>query len=332
MKSLPYWSTMRLIPLLLCLASLVIPSDATGSLRRSKDWVIEVDLSRELQGNQTFQSPEQADDGSDVTLLNRLITLMLPFINAAFQALVPDPLDLSFEETFKVGEIDVLLCKAALDLNIDLGSVLGLSKLSINSLQVVLGTESVEAGCVETLWNAVFDMSVGSSDLFTMDGLAAGFDASACGISVDEKLSGGVNTYQPLLQGQVSISGALTGTKARIDFSKVDGTLEVGYQKVEAFLNGADPALASFLSDSTTILSNVMKDQLVVTVEPKMRSNLEVSMLGEVEVTRREVWAINGGFVRNDLQKRATRMFEGALTFIGFGAGRNGVEDVDGLL
>lgn len=92
----------------------------------------------------------------------------------------------------------------------------------------------MDAGFLCTDWSAVFDMAVGITDIVAVEDLSAGFSASACGLDLNPTVGGGIRTYQPTLRSFVDISGSLFsfGRRARIDWSSVQGALDVNYTKV----------------------------------------------------------------------------------------------------
>ena len=130
-------------------------------------------------------------------------------------------------------------CKADVGLEVNLGDVIGLSNMAIDRLVVRSGTEDVNAGCLSTLWSAVFDMTISSTSMFSVENTQAGFYADACGLEFSDGVSGGVNTYEPWMRGAVSISGLLFPDLAEITFANMfDEVLAVGYESVTGWLDG----------------------------------------------------------------------------------------------
>ena len=310
--------------LALVAALTVIPANA-ASLRSSKDkehnpWEVQVDL-RQLQTGNGYDNETFENDGSDASLLNRLIQLLLPVVNGAFQALVPDPMNIPLAGRFQLGEINLLICKASADLSYDFGQIAGLASMAIDSLQVVLGTEKVEFGCLETLWNAAFDMTIASTTNFTVDDVGAGIYANGCGLNFNRNFSGGVNTFRPIMRGAVNISGALMGTMATIDFADIAKALQVGYESIEVYVDDAPKELNTFIGNATSELSVLMKDELVRTVAPAVKPIVEETMKQSRQLSYSQYLSINSGFGRNEIKRQATKFYQSTATFLGFGGG-----------
>ena len=98
-------------------------------------------------------------------------------------------------------------------------SIEGLGSLAIENLSVQPGTERVEFGCLETLWNAVFDITIASSANFSVNDVGAGVHVSGCLLDIVRGFRGGVNTKKPSMRSVVSLSGALKGRTATVNFA-----------------------------------------------------------------------------------------------------------------
>jgi len=327
---------MRYLASLFSFATFLVLSTESASMRKV-DGGMEItadisELPRNLQGGfggDYDQDQYEADGDDDASLLNRLIAFFLPHINTAFQNLVPDPFDPNLAGAYQLPSFDILGCEAAIGFNFDLGEIIGLSAMSIDRLQVVTGTEQVDAGCLETIWSAVFDMTILSTDMFSVQNLLGGFEASACGLTYKDDVTGGVNTYQPFMRGAVEISGDLLGSLATITIADIPNALEVGYESVEAFLDDVPVAWNLMIGDTTTELSKSMKGELIASVEPTVNPNVKEGMVGQqVSISYRDALAINSGFVKNGVKRQIRQayadtasFFGGAAGFLGFGNG-----------
>lgn len=237
---------------IICLLGVLLGSSEGASLRRAKGGGLEIKIDltehRELQTNTTVPGLLQ-DDGSDASIINQIIATFMPYFNQAFQAIVPDPIDLPFVGRYQLPEFDIFPgCSATGAFDLELGEVIGLSKMSIDQLLIQPGTEEVDANCIETFFNAVFDMTISSTSMFSVRGLEGGLTAGACGINLRDSVTGGVNTLRPTMRGHVSISGLLENTLATIIFADTAEILEVGYDRVEGYLDGKLSVMFSIVS------------------------------------------------------------------------------------
>jgi hypothetical protein len=199
-----------------------------------------------------------------------------------------------------------------------MGSINGLSSFVIDNLQVILGTERIDAGLCSTVWNAVFNMTVLTTDILSVEDLGAGFSASACGLSLDPTVGGGIRTYQPLLSGLVDMSGSINTLtrRAKVDWSEVQGALGVNYTKIDAYVNDVPAVFNTFVGDVTSRLSVDMKDEWIETIEPVVSPKLEESLMSaDGRMSRSELLAINSGFVQNDLRRRAKSLYNSIGNF-----------------
>jgi len=323
--------------LLLWIALLVCIGTANGSssyLRSSTP--LESKVVEFVEDNNEFTSRQLIDSGfeddyngddynlnSDASLLNRMIAFLLPVVNAAFQAVAPDPLDLPLKGDFSLGEMDLYFCTGRLDMSYNFGNIVGLKNLTVNSLKVQTGTERVTPGCLETLFSAVFDIEVASVDLFSVDDIRANFLADLCGFEIDQRVAGGINTFAPVLKGAVNISGALLGTMAMISFADIESALKVGYDKMEAYVDGVPDEFNKFLANVTAEMSILMKDELTDYVEPTIHPLIQKSLQQQMQLNYTQAMSLQGNFIRNDAQRKFRNFVSGTRSFLGFGGDDN---------
>ncbi|CAB9497484.1 expressed unknown protein [Seminavis robusta] len=315
----------------LVVVDLIGPSQAkSGLLRRHKAEInnLQVERSRQLAvfNSRNGTDSDADDDDSDVDLINRMVTELLPGINAKLQLRSPDPFDAPFEGTIPLGEMETSSCKTSVDFELDLSRIVGLSRLSIDALEVIPGTERVDAGCLQTFWNAKFHMTVSAAnsfgDMLSIQDIEAGFMASECASgeegTVRNDLTGRVDARKPTFQGTVLISGGIWGITAVINLAEIEDVLVVGHDQVEGILENVSPEFQQFEADATTEMSSVMEELLVDTVEPRVRSDLRGSIDGAaINMPYGQSIAVNAGFVRNSLQRRVSHFYQNTLSFFG---------------
>jgi hypothetical protein len=261
----------------------------------------------------------EGGDGSDAGLLNRLLALAIPVMNAGIAAFVPDPLQLNLDGNLDLGSITILGCESGARFWYNFGGITGLSSLFIDRLQVRSGTEEIGVGLVRTDWRATFDMAIQSLNVLSLDDLGAGFNATLCGVGLSQGVDGGVRTNQPSLGGMVDLAGSICGTALDINFAQILESLQVNYTSVEGYLDNVPFGFNAFVQDATSYLSILMKDELVATVEPTLRPVIEEQMkTGRMLFSPTKLVPINAGFVRNDVNRRVRSFVSTTATALGF--------------
>lgn len=316
-----------------------LPSSNGASLRsnQNKDrkhnpWEVQIDL-RELQSGIDYNNEEFETDGSDASLLNRLVAAILPLMNNAFKILVPDPLFINRDGEFEIGSLNLLFCNPRADMRYNFDAIHGLGSLAIDSLQVVLGTEQVQFGCLETLWNAAFDITIASTANLTVDDVGAGITVSGCLMNYTRGFRGGVSTRKPTLRSSVNLSGALAGRTATIDFADLARAFQIDYESVDVNVQDVSEELNMFVQNVTRELTTTMKEELITTVEPTVGPIAREALKQTNQLTYSEFYAINSGFGKNEIRRQTAKFYEdtasllgSAASYLGFG-GEEAVEN-----
>lgn len=305
----------------------------------------EVDLSEiprhlsEIAHDHTWEPPSvigreyEYEEGSNAGLLNELIAFFLPHINNVFQELIPDPLPIPIRGSFNLPEINLFgYCKASAGFNASLGTMVGLSGLGIDRMQVLTGTERISAGwnlnagCLETIFTAFVDMEVSSTKTFAINDLSGGVHGNVCSYSLDEHLTGGILTFAPKMRGAVNISGALTGTKATIKVADIRNSLKMGYERIEGYIDDAPRSLNEAVRNITSelsilakeqVLNFIMQDELLKTVEPEVKARAKEGIQGrEVELRVDEALKLNGAFMRNQMGSTVDNAIDSSLSLL----------------
>lgn len=271
------------------------------------------------------------EEDSNPGLLNEVIQVFLPYINRAFQNAIPDPFDIPLRGSFNLPQIDLLgYCKADAGFNVSLGTMTGMSGLNIQRMQVFAGTEEIDAswnvnrGCLQTLFSAYFDLEIASDRVFSIDDLSGGIHAKVCSYGVDEYVSGGILTVAPRMRGAMNISGEIIGTQAKLKFADMRKSLKIGYEHIEGYLNGASDSVNEAVKNITAelsilakerVLNFIMRDELVDSVTPEVRSRARQSVEGqEYEFDTPRALEYNTKFMRNQMSDESVANVEAAVT------------------
>lgn len=297
-----------------------------ASLRKQQDNnlenVLEIEFTEDeyrfLQQGASSNNSSTTQDTSNANLINRVVHFLLPYINKAIATYVPDPLNIPLSGEQILGQVNILSCTATAGFTYNFGAIDGLSTLFIDKLDVVLGTENVNAGFFNTVWNGVFDMTIASTQILNVSNLQAGFSASACGVQLNPTVGGGIRTYQPILRGFANISGSICGRVAKINSGAIRRALDVNYNKIEAYLDNVPAVFNNFIGDATTQLSLKMKEQWNSTLVPKISPQVEKSLVQKQRMNFHDYLSINSAFLENAGKRRSAAVAKGFATILGF--------------
>ena len=303
-----------------------LPSSNGSSLRSNTDkdrkhnpWEVQIDL-RELQSGTDYNNEEFETDGSDASLLNRLVRAILPLMNNAFQNLIPDPLVIDRAGEFEIGSLNLLFCNPKADMRYNFDAIHGLGSFAIDKLQVILGTEQVQFGCLETLWNAAFDITIASTTNLTVDDVGAGITVSGCLLNYTRGFRGAVSTRKPTMRSRVNLSGALAGRTAIIDFADIARAFQIDYESVDVKVEDVSEDLNAFVQNVTRELTTTMKDELITSVEPTVEPIAREALKQSNQLTYSEFYAINSGFGKNEVRRQTAKFYENTASLLGSAA------------
>ena len=273
------------------------------------------------------------EEGSDASLLNQVIEIFLPHVNSAFQSIAPDPLNLPLRGGLNLPEINLFgYCTVNAGFNLSLGTMVGMSTLQIDRIQVLGGTERIKAGwnldegCLETIFTAFFDMELSSPVGFSVNDMYGGIHGNICSYSIDELITGGVQAYLPRMRGAINITGSIVGTKASIKMADIGNAFQIGYDSMEAYLDNASPGLDEAVRNITSELSIlakeritkfIMQDEVIKSIEPEVNSRAARSFIGrEAEIPREQALYYNTRFMRNQMGDKVDTAVGGALSWV----------------
>lgn len=252
-------------------------------------------------------------------LLNSLIAALLPTINSAIQAAVPDPLILDLSGAYSLSNIN-LGCGTPVGAAFDftLASVTGLSTIFIETLEVVQGTDSI-SGCFNQPWSATFNMAIASTGILSIDDIGSAFSATGCGLNVNEAVGGDIVTLDASLAGLVDLAGDLCGGVISINSAQILDTLDVGWTSVTADLTGVPITFAAYVSEVTTLLSSTFQTQLKDFVEPIVRPVIQEQLDGATAFAPAIALPAQATVIRNQANERVQNFFDAGAQFLGWG-------------
>ncbi|CAB9512177.1 expressed unknown protein [Seminavis robusta] len=235
-------------------------------------------------------------------LLNGLIgTFFEPQIDDLLQGVLGDnfdPIYLGQETTIQTEELELALppnglvtCQSSASITYGLGYISGLSSIQVNSLELVPGTENINIGMQNILtpsatWSGTWLVNA------TLDSLTAEtsvtLSAQACGIPLEQKVTGTTTLQTPSLQASLTMGGdtdnliLLTSTSEittaqaetiDLEFGAVDAGIELGGTLIPDFALGN--SFDSFLLNQ---LVNELEPRIVDLLNQALTEQLPISL------------------------------------------------------
>ncbi|CAB9526286.1 expressed unknown protein [Seminavis robusta] len=236
-------------------------------------------------------------------LLNALIsTYLAPEIDVLLQTVLGnnfDPIYLGEETTIQTEELELALppngivtCRSSASITYGVGYITGLSSIQVNALEMVPGSETINVGMENILagpsatWNGTWLVNATLEDLTAETSVT--FRAQACGIPLEQKVTG-ITTFQsPSLQASMTLGGdtgnliLMTSTTEittaqfesfNLEFGSIDAGIELGGTVIPTFALG--DSFDAFLLNSVV---NRLEPRIVDLVNQALSGLLPISL------------------------------------------------------